>query len=87
MGSRRSPVVSAIGEFLYRITEPVLRPIAAVLQHDGVCVARSNDSNDGLCTKLDGPANDCAGTSAHADEASAAHAATRMATADGKTTP
>ena len=23
----RSPVVSAIGEFLYRITEPVLRPI------------------------------------------------------------
>ena|SRR5438552_12149722 len=27
----RNPVVSAVGEFLYRITEPVLRPIRNVL--------------------------------------------------------
>ena len=31
----RSPVVSAIGEFLYRITEPVLRPIRNMLPNLG----------------------------------------------------
>ena len=31
----RSPVVSAIGEFLYRITEPVLRPIRNLLPNLG----------------------------------------------------
>ena len=29
--NRRSPVVSKIGLFLYRVTEPVLRPIRRVL--------------------------------------------------------
>ena len=31
----RSPVVSMIGEFLYRITEPVLRPIRQLLPNFG----------------------------------------------------
>lgn len=31
----RSPVVSAVGEFLYRITEPVLRPIRQRLPNFG----------------------------------------------------
>jgi YggT family protein len=31
----RSPVVSQIGEFLYRVTEPVLRPIRNVLPNLG----------------------------------------------------
>jgi YggT family protein len=31
----RSPVVAAIGEFLYRITEPVLRPIRNMLPNLG----------------------------------------------------
>jgi YggT family protein len=31
----RSPVVAAIGEFLYRITEPVLRPIRQMLPNFG----------------------------------------------------
>jgi YggT family protein len=31
----RSPVVSAVGEFLYRITEPVLRPIRQALPNFG----------------------------------------------------
>ena len=31
----RSPVVAAIGEFLYRITEPVLRPIRNLLPNLG----------------------------------------------------
>ena len=31
----RSPVVSAIGEFLYRVTEPVLRPIRQMLPNFG----------------------------------------------------
>ena len=31
----RSPVVSTIGEFLYRITEPVLRPIRQFLPNFG----------------------------------------------------
>lgn len=31
----RSPAVSAVGEFLYRITEPVLRPIRQALPNFG----------------------------------------------------
>ncbi len=31
----RSPVVAAVGEFLYRITEPVLRPIRQMLPNFG----------------------------------------------------
>jgi YggT family protein len=31
----RSPLVSAVGEFLYRITEPVLRPIRQALPNFG----------------------------------------------------
>jgi len=31
----RNPVVQTIGEFLYRITEPVLRPIRSVLPNLG----------------------------------------------------
>jgi YggT family protein len=31
----RSPVVAAIGEFLYRITEPALRPIRQLLPNFG----------------------------------------------------
>jgi YggT family protein len=31
----RSPIVAAIGEFLYRITEPVLRPIRNLLPNLG----------------------------------------------------
>ena len=31
----RSPVVAAIGEFLYRITEPVLRPIRRIIPSFG----------------------------------------------------
>jgi YggT family protein len=31
----RSPVVSAVGEFLYRVTEPVLRPIRHALPNFG----------------------------------------------------
>lgn len=31
----RSPLVSAVGEFLYRITEPVLRPIRQTLPNFG----------------------------------------------------
>ncbi|HXZ21580.1 MAG TPA: YggT family protein [Pseudolabrys sp.] len=31
----RNPVVTAIGEFLYRITDPLLRPIRSMLPHLG----------------------------------------------------
>jgi YggT family protein len=31
----RNPIVAGIGEFLYRITEPVLRPIRSVLPNLG----------------------------------------------------
>ncbi|MBV8792327.1 MAG: YggT family protein [Pseudolabrys sp.] len=31
----RSPVVANIGEFLYRVTEPVLRPIRSILPNLG----------------------------------------------------
>ena len=31
----RNPVVHAVGDFLYRITEPVLRPIRNMLPHLG----------------------------------------------------
>jgi YggT family protein len=31
----RNPVVAAIGDFLYRVTEPALRPIRSVLPHLG----------------------------------------------------
>jgi len=31
----RNPVVHMVGDFLYRITEPALRPIRAVLPHLG----------------------------------------------------
>lgn len=31
----RNPIVNAIGEFLYRITEPALRPIRAMLPNLG----------------------------------------------------
>src|SRR5207248_416280 len=70
-----------------RVTLPVLRPNVGVAQQVGVCVTALKDSNDGLWTRLDAPANDCVGTSAHASEASAAPTATRVRTADGMTTP
>jgi YggT family protein len=31
----RNPIVASVGEFLYRITEPVLRPIRSVLPNLG----------------------------------------------------
>lgn len=31
----RNPVVAAVGEFLYRVTEPLLRPIRSVLPNLG----------------------------------------------------
>ena len=31
----RNPVVASVGEFLYRITEPVLRPIRSIMPNLG----------------------------------------------------